>query len=613
MKAMTAGADSLSVTAGDNAMGTLAEVAFTTAAPDLTALSTLGYDVTTLGNHEFDFGPAALAKSLTAAQAAGMMVPVVATNIHFSATDPADDTLAALMDENGTAMTADMSKPLHRWVLKTTPNGLKVGFIGILGTDAAKSAPDKAPIIGSLGASMTEGFSAENDAVLFSDLQPVVDHLRNDLKADLVIALSHSGVDSNPAASEDELIAAGVSGIDVICSGHTHVVFKAKVVNGKNGKPTLVQQAGQFGQFLGKVTIKVDPMGAVSFDMTNTDVITVDDSIAWDSSVTLDALIKSVEAAPAMSGSGTFIEGTLNRILKPATPIVDDVNKVGDTFFYQIGKTGFDLDGLSKHKEVAMLALHADALLYAANKLDPTHPTNLSLTAGGEGVVRADIKKGKTGNIGFADVFRVLPLGRSPLDGSLGFPMARAGIWVAAVRAAFEVTAGISYHSDNEADQFISGGGVKVEYNTSLTPLDFSSTSNLLDPTMGRVTKITMASTLPAPGTEPTYDTVIFDKSNTAHPWYMDDALHVLVVATDYHLIQFASSIGAALYDPANPTQGLSDPSASAVKDAGGKEVKDWEVLAGYINSFATLPDLYNSAKTTYPLRMICSGPLCVQ
>jgi 5'-nucleotidase len=485
MKATTAGADYLTVSAGDNAMGTLAEVAFSTAGPDLTALSTLGYDATTLGNHEFDFGPAALAKSLMAAQAGGMLIPVVATNIHFSASDPADDTLAALMDENATAMTADLSKPLHRWLFKTTPSGLKVGFIGIL-----------------------------------ADLQPVVDHLRNDLKADLVIGLSHSGVDSNPAASEDELILAGVSGIDVICSGHTHVVFKAKQVSGKNGKPAIVQQAGQFGQYIGKITIKVDPTGAVSFDMANADVLTVDDGIAWDSSMTLDALIKSVEAAPGSSGK-TFLENTLSIIT--LSTVMDDPNKTGDTFFYPIGKTGFDLDGLSKHKEVPMLALHADALLYAANQIGHTH---LSLTAGGEGVVRADIKKGKTGTIAFADVFRVLPLGRSPLDGSLGFPLARAGIWVAAVRAAFELTASVSYHSDNEADQFIAGAGVQVEYDTNLPPLPDFGTTTLLDATKGRVTKITMASTLPAPGTEPTYDVVLFDKS-AASPWYMGDPLHI--------------------------------------------------------------------------------------
>src|ERR1700682_6106433 len=84
--ATAAGADTLTVSAGDNMMGTLTQIAATTASPDYRVMKMLGYDVTTLGNHEFDFGPNALATIIDAAKTgpgAGIP-PIVASNIHFS-------------------------------------------------------------------------------------------------------------------------------------------------------------------------------------------------------------------------------------------------------------------------------------------------------------------------------------------------------------------------------------------------------------------------------------------------------------------------------------------------------------------------------------------------
>src|SRR5260221_3404452 len=90
--ALAAGADSITVSAGDNMMGTLAQIAATSLSPDYRIMKALGYDVTTLGNHEFDYGPAGLSAAIDAAQvsitglpatAAGLP-PILASNIHFS-------------------------------------------------------------------------------------------------------------------------------------------------------------------------------------------------------------------------------------------------------------------------------------------------------------------------------------------------------------------------------------------------------------------------------------------------------------------------------------------------------------------------------------------------
>src|SRR5436305_135237 len=101
------------------------------------------------------------------------------------------DDLAALFDELGT----DATKPLHRVYLTTTANGLKVGFVGLLGAVASTYAPLKTPVTFSLPPGGTETQLDAVKAQLYGDVQKQVDHLRNDLKADLVVALSHSGVD----------------------------------------------------------------------------------------------------------------------------------------------------------------------------------------------------------------------------------------------------------------------------------------------------------------------------------------------------------------------------------------------------------------------------------
>src|SRR5260370_28270900 len=163
---------------------------------------------------------------------------MVATNLHFSAT-AGDADRAALFDETGT----DTSKPIHRKWLMTTKSGLKVGFIGIMGADAAALAPLKAPTRFSLPAGMTDDTNRVAALLqIFDDVQPYVNSLRRDDKADVVVALSHSGADLKfPDSSEDFAIARNVSASDVVVSGHSHTEVPAPLItNARTGKQALV-------------------------------------------------------------------------------------------------------------------------------------------------------------------------------------------------------------------------------------------------------------------------------------------------------------------------------------------------------------------------------------
>jgi sulfur-oxidizing protein SoxB len=86
-----------------------------------------------------------------------------------------------------------------------------------------------------------------NDA----DMQKLVDEIRATEKPDLVVVISHNGMDV------DLKMASVVSGVDVILGGHTHDGMPAPTVVKNRGGKTLVTNAGSNGKFLGVMDLDV--------------------------------------------------------------------------------------------------------------------------------------------------------------------------------------------------------------------------------------------------------------------------------------------------------------------------------------------------------------------
>ena len=129
----------------------------------------MDYDAITLGNHEFDWSQAGLAMLLqNAIVEGGFDVPIVATNTEI----PGD---AELNYFRFTGNIVD-KKSIE------LSNGLKVGILGLMGEDADDKAPVAPPV------------TFNHD---YSFIQQNVDDLKNDDEAQVVIALSHTGVEND--------------------------------------------------------------------------------------------------------------------------------------------------------------------------------------------------------------------------------------------------------------------------------------------------------------------------------------------------------------------------------------------------------------------------------
>lgn len=567
-----AGKATITLSSGDNQMGALPHVAFESGSLDYRALYALGYDATTLGNHEFDLGPKALAAAITTAKEAGEIPPIVATNIFFDDEDPGDDELAALVGEGD-------DKPIQRYRVIETDNGIKVGLIGYMGVNASHVAPTKTPVRFS-ERGVDEADRSNQDVVLpklYEDLQPVVDKLRNDEGVDVVIALSHAGVldQQNPETSEDWGVAANVSGIDLIISGHEHSADPTPIVveNAKSGREVVILNGSSYGRHVGRIEIVVPEDGStpVTWIPETQALLPITDEEVPDASFApmLESILTSVETAGEVDGK-SWLERLLARV--KGAPVTGE--KPGDLYFHPIAKTSFDLP-----KDHSMLFLTADAMLAAAADVAPAQ-----IAIQSNGVVRSGLFKGKTGNISAADAFAALPLGSSPKDGSLGYPLVRAHLDGFTLRAIFEFA---SAQGPVNSQYDLASGGLLVEYDCSRDPV--TAQTDLLNPNKGRVMRM-LLDTDPSDGLEQ-FDRIIYDRENPKNNAPNNE---LFAVVTSSYIAEFAGDVGAPIQDENGDAKTI--PEIILHRDD-GSEVKEIEAFMTYLNSQpeSTIPDRYDA------------------
>ncbi|KQV43422.1 MULTISPECIES: bifunctional 2',3'-cyclic-nucleotide 2'-phosphodiesterase/3'-nucleotidase [unclassified Rhizobium] len=201
--------------------------------PIIKAMNVLGYEAGTLGNHEFNYGLDYMNKVLS-----GANYPYVCANLTKGqlASDPKQDEL--------------FFKP-YTIIEKVITDGsgaaspLKIGIIGFV-----------PPQIMLWDVKNLEGKAQTRDIVEAAKAWvPVM----KEEGADIVIALSHSGIDGSGQTERMEnasLYLAGVEGIDAVFTGHQHLVFPGpKSFDGIKGvdpvKGTLLGKPAVMGGFWG--------------------------------------------------------------------------------------------------------------------------------------------------------------------------------------------------------------------------------------------------------------------------------------------------------------------------------------------------------------------------
>ncbi len=202
------GAEVILVDAGDYSQGT-SYVSVTKGLDAIEMMNAAGYDVVTLGNHEFDYGYTQLKDNMTKAK-----FKVLCADVFNADGTP-------IFDANYTY---------------TTKSGVKVGFFGMETPETqTKANPTK-----------IKGLTfATNDAFT----KAAADQVEALKDADVVICLAHLGVDgeSKPYRSTD--LYAAVKGIDFIIDGHSHTVM----IKGENGEP--IQSTGTAFANIGVIVI----------------------------------------------------------------------------------------------------------------------------------------------------------------------------------------------------------------------------------------------------------------------------------------------------------------------------------------------------------------------
>jgi len=506
--------------AGDFSMGSLFHMLTREEAFELRLLKAMGYDATTLGNHEFDLKPAGLASMLRAAKANNGLPHIVFSSAVFDASKPKLKSLQEAFAE------AEV-----RPYIVFTRGGLKIGIFGLFGKSAMEFSPFAKPLT-------------------FSDplrtAAEMVRILRTEEKVDLVICLSHGGLNPDRKYSEDEILAKQVKGIDVIISGHSHTKLDSPIIVGD----TIIVQAWCYGRQVGIIDLAVADEGVQLKNYTP---------------VAIDATIHADEAIQNM------IESFKQRLdlvfLSPLQLSYDQV----------IAETKWDLNLAAEESPLGNLV--ADSILWAVNRVDtdPADPQSVVRAAvESNGLIRDDLIKGLTGQITVGDLVRSFPMGIG-MDDSMGYPLVSFYLYGYELKRAMEILTSVRPLKQND-DYYLQVSGIKFAYNPRRMFFD-------------RVTSVEIGSD------EEGYRPLDYSKSNK----------ELYRVAANLYNATFLKIVGRFTFSlleiipkdrHGRPIEDLTHAVVDADKTKPGvQELKQWLCLIDYVRSFEDtdgngLPDI---------------------
>ncbi len=344
------GAEVILADAGDYSQGTV-YVSVNKGADAVTMMNATGYDVATIGNHEFDYGYAQLAENMKAAKFKVLCADVLGAD----------------------------GKTIFDANTIIEKGGVKIGFFGLETPEAQTKANPK----------LIEGlkFLAGKDGKeLYACAAAQVAALKEQ-GADIVVCLSHLGIDgsSEPYTSYD--LAKNVKGIDFIIDGHSHSV----ITSGPNGEA--IQSTGTA--------------------FANIGVITIDNATKKIVGNELKAIWHTEKNADGKSVTVVDYKTRDEKVAAAAKAIIDPIDKAyGEKFAVsEVELNGAKAPNGNRDSETNLGDLITDAMLWKIRtQATVSVPAEnvVALTNGGG--IRATVK---AGDVTKKDINTVLPFGNT--------------------------------------------------------------------------------------------------------------------------------------------------------------------------------------------------------
>ncbi|MBR4428094.1 MAG: bifunctional metallophosphatase/5'-nucleotidase [Clostridia bacterium] len=264
--------DVIVVDAGDFSQGSI-YVSTNKGAVAIDMMNAAGYDIVTLGNHEFDYGYAQVMDNLSKAEFTAICANVI-------------------KDEDGTAIL-----PAYTLWTGSGEEPLKIGFVGI-------ETPETATKV-------NPGLIKEIHFATFEDHFAYAQAAVNFVKAegaDIVIGLTHLGVDAESAGNGYRSVdlLANVEGIDFTIDGHSHTVMTAA----ETGEA--VQSTGTKFAYIGVVVIDNATKAVEDNFLVSTSGLKKDELVAAKAEgiiTAIDAMYASVFATTEVELNGAKAPG----------------------------------------------------------------------------------------------------------------------------------------------------------------------------------------------------------------------------------------------------------------------------------------------------------------
>lgn len=387
------GSNLLILDGGDFSMGTLIQTVYEEEAAELRMLGSIGYDVTILGNHEYDYRTDGLVSMLTTAINSNSVLPkIVLSNVDWEAMES-----EGLSEEQKELKEVFDNYGVEDYTVIEKEN-VKIAVLGIFGNDALECSPTcvlkfKDPIVAA---------------------KETVEKIKEKEDVDMIVCVSHSGIWEDEKKSEDELLAKGVPDIDVIVSGHTHTELLEPIKYGN----TYIVSSGEYGINLGNISMEQKKDGRWS--IKDYELIPVTADIEQD-----EEIQKEVDS---------FMESVDNKYLKTFGYTRSEVLASNTIKFSK-------LDHLEDiHEEHNLGNIIADSYKYAVENSNDFDGIPVDVTVVPSGSIRDTYA---IGDITVEDVFNSFSLGIGP-DGIPGYPLIDVYITGKELKTAVEIDASIT-------------------------------------------------------------------------------------------------------------------------------------------------------------------------